>query len=111
MHDSLPSASRQGYKQTGKLTVSHGMCMGIICVKIRSRTTVTSLRDFTWGRLLERGQSKYRSKRLQCGVKHSLHARFHGDRPGSFGVIDVTDRQTDKHTNRQTDRQTNQTFL
>ena len=27
-------------------------------------------------------------------MERSLHARFCGDRPGSFGVIDVTDRQT-----------------
>ena len=28
------------------------------------------------GRLLERGPSKYRSVRLHCGVKRSLHAQF-----------------------------------
>ena len=47
--------------------------------------------------LLDRRPSRYQSVRLHCGMESSLHARFRGDRPGSFGVIDVTDRQTD-HT-------------
>ena len=46
--------------------------------------------------LLDRGPSRYRSVRLHCGVESSLHARFCGDRPGSYSVIDVTDRQTDQ---------------
>ena len=60
--------------------------------------TCAFLVDFTWGRLLERKPSKYRRVRLHCGVERSLHARFHGDWPGSFGVINVTDRQTDRQT-------------
>ena len=40
--------------------------------------------------------SKYRGVRLHCGVGRSLHARFRGDRPGSFGMIDVADRQTEQ---------------
>ena len=46
--------------------------------------------------LLDKGQSRYRSVRLHCGVENSLHVRFRGDRPSTFGVIDVTDRQTDQ---------------
>ena len=48
------------------------------------------------GRLFERGPSIYQSVHLHCGVECSLHARFCGDWPSSFGVIDVTDRQTDQ---------------
>ena len=31
-----------------------------------------------------------------CGVECSRNARFRGDWPGSFGLIDVTNRQTDQ---------------
>ena len=55
-----------------------------------------SSRYLTWGRLLGRGPSNYQSLSMHCGVDRSLHARFRGDWPGSFGMIDVTDRQTDR---------------
>ena len=57
------------------------------------------------GRLLEREPSKHRSLRLHCGVERSLRARFLGDWPGSFDVIDVTNTPTDRQTDQQTDRQ------
>ena len=69
---------------------------GIVCVKIRYRTAITSSRDFTRELLLKRRPSQYQSVCLHCGVERSLYARFCGDWPGSFGVIDVKDRKTDK---------------
>ena len=79
------------------------MCMGIVNSKSHRDHVLarfhlemdSSVGEISLGDgLPDRGPSTYRIVRLHCGVESSLHARFRGDRPGSFGEIDVTaDRQ------------------
>ena len=46
--------------------------------------------------------NELKHKRAQLDLYGTIFAKFHQNRPSSFGVLARTDRQTDRHTDRQT---------